>query len=98
MIVEVQAIDKAARDPDMPEFEAIARDMHFAEGVARELQDLGVGCQGIAAEEFDAQLCLLMAALVLAKDGSCIVQADRQGLLLIMIEVETTDGSGIFWP
>ena len=101
MIVKMETVDKAARDPNMPQFQAILRDVQLSQCVTRQLQYFRVGCGGMTTEQLDPELGVLPVAptpwRLVAKNRSRVLEAQRQGLLLVMIKVKTTDRSGILW-
>src|SRR5581483_8054049 len=102
MIVKVETVDEAARNPNMPQLQAILRDVQLSQSIARQLQYFRVGSGGMTTEQLDPERGVLPVAptpwRLVAKNRSRVLEAQRQGLLLlVMIKVKTTDRSGILW-
>src|SRR5258708_3283182 len=100
LVVEVQALNKAAGHADMPQFEAIGLDAQFAQGIAGQLQDFRVREDRLAAKELGSQLGVLAIASparrLVAKDRPGVLEPQGQRLFLILIKIEAANRGRIF--
>src|SRR5579859_3151968 len=101
MVVQVQAINKTTGHTDMPQFQPILRDMQATQNITGQLQYFRVGHGGVTTKQLNAELRMLAIATtprrLITEYRPGILETERQGMMLIMIEVETTDRSGILW-
>src|SRR5579885_2673650 len=101
MVIEVETVDKSARDPDMPQFQAILSDVQPFQRIAGQLQYFRVGRSGMTTEQLDPELRMLPVAsasgCLITKNRSRVLETQRQRLLLVMVEVKATDRGGVLW-
>jgi hypothetical protein len=100
LFVQVQALDKATGNSYMAQLQPIGGNVQFVERVAGQLQYLTISTDSLASQQFDAKLGMLTVAPAsgrfVAKDWSGILKAQRQRAMLVVIQIETADGGGIF--
>src|SRR5207253_2134503 len=86
---------------DMPQFQPILRDTQVTQNIAGQLQYFRVSQGSMATKQLNAELRMLAIATppwrLITEYRPGILETQRQGMMLIMIEVETADRSGILW-
>src|ERR1700760_1467172 len=84
----------------MTEFQTILLQTQHMQSIAGQLQHLRISKASLSTKKLNAKLCMLTIAattgIFITKNWTRVLKAQGKRLLLILIEVETADRSGIF--